>query len=33
MICLDIQVKMKTRGQGLSDQWVRTARGILPQFT
>jgi hypothetical protein len=34
MISLDIQVKMKTRGQELSDQWVRTARGgILPQFT
>lgn len=33
MISLDIQVKMKTRGQELLDQWVRTARGILPQFT
>jgi len=27
MISLDIHVKMKTRGQELSDQWVRTARG------
>jgi hypothetical protein len=33
MISLDIKVNMKTLGQELLDQWVRTASGILPQLT